>query len=88
MSKFNFYDFLSENGYEREPIRKKDGTFFSNNYQKQLDDGVWNCLTIHDDKTISGANPYSHDIKFIRRDQPTTIEEAKLLIQEIEEEKK
>lgn len=86
MSKFNFYDFLSENGYEREPIRKKDGTFFCNNYQKQLDDGVWNCLTVHDDKTISGANPYSNDIKFLRREQPTTIDEAKLLIQEIEEE--
>lgn len=85
MSKFNFYNFLESQGYEREPIRKKDGKFFCNNYQKNLGD-VWNCLTVHDDKTISGANPYTNDIKFLRREQPKTIEEAKFLIQEIEEE--
>ena len=86
MSKFNFYNYLTEQGYEKETIREANGETFCTNYQKELSENIWNSLTVHKDKTITGANPYTNDIKFIRREQPTTIEEAKLLIKEIEEE--
>ena len=83
MKKFNFYHFLESKGYKREIIRKNDGTLFANNYQKELEQNTWNCITIFPDNTYSAV---SHDKSFlaVRVDQPITEQEAKELITKIE----
>ncbi len=84
MSNFNFYNFLEQQGYEKETIRNANGTTFCTNYQKELDAEIWNSLTVHADKTITGASPKT-GIVFKQRPQPTTIEEAEQLLTQIEE---
>lgn len=84
MSNFNFYNFLTEQGYEKETIREANGETFCTNYQKELNENVWNSLTVHKDKTITGASPKS-GIVFKQIPQPTTIEDANLLLNKIEE---
>lgn len=84
MSNFNFYNFLIQNDYEKETIRNADGTTFCTNYQKQLDDNIWNSLTVHADKTITGASPKS-GIVFKQISQPITKEEAEQLLSQIEQ---
>ena len=46
MNKFNFYDFLDQNGYEKETIRDRTGKTAFTNYQKELEKNTWNCITI------------------------------------------
>jgi len=84
MSNFNFYNFLTENGYEKETIREANGETFCTNYQKELDDKVWNSLTVHKDKKITGASPKS-GLVFKQIEQPKTKEEAEELLVQIEE---
>lgn len=84
MSNFNFYDFLTEKEYQKEVIRNSDNTTFCTNYQKELSDNIWNSLTVHKDKTVTGASPKS-GIVFKQIPQPTTIEDANLLLSQIEE---
>ncbi|ASK29737.1 hypothetical protein CEY12_06285 [Chryseobacterium sp. T16E-39] len=84
MSNFNFYNFLEENGYQKETIREANGTTFCTNYQKELSENIWNSLTVHKDKTITGASP-KNGIEFKQIPQPVTIEDANLLLQKIEE---
>lgn len=84
MSNFNFYNYLIQNDYEKETIRNADGTTFCTNYQKLLDDNIFNSLTVHADKTITGASPKS-GIVFKQISQPTTKEEAEQLLTQIEE---
>lgn len=84
MSNFNFYDFLTEREYRKETVRDDKGITFCTNYQKELDENVWNSLTVHKDKTITGASPKS-GIVFKQIPQPTTIEDANLLLNQIEE---
>lgn len=84
MNNFNFYNFLIQNDYEKETIRNADGTTFCTNYQKQLDDNIFNSLTVHADKTITGASPKS-GIVFKQISQPATKEEAERLLSQIEQ---
>lgn len=84
MSNFNFYNFLEENGYQKETIREANGTTFCTNYQKELTENIWNSLTVHKDKTITGASP-KHGLMFKQIPQPTTKEDANLLLKQIEE---
>lgn len=82
MSNFNFYNFLEENGYQKETIREANGTTFCTNYQKELTDNIWNSLTVHKDKTITGASP-KNGLLFKNIPQPKTKEEANLLLLKI-----
>lgn len=84
MSNFNFYDFLTEREYQKDVIRESNGLTFCTNYQKELSENIWNSLTAHKDKTITGASPKS-GIVFKQIPQPATIEDANLLLQQIEE---
>ncbi|MFP3835345.1 hypothetical protein [Chryseobacterium sp. SIMBA_028] len=84
MSKFNFYNFLEENGYQKDSIRTANGTTFCTNYQKELSENIWNSLTVHKDKTITGASPKS-GIVFKQIFQPETIEDANLRLKQIQE---
>ena len=84
MSNFNFYNFLTEREYQKEVIRSADNSTFCTNYQKELSENIWNSLTVHKDKTITGASPKS-GIVFKQIPQPTTIEDANLLLKQIEE---
>lgn len=84
MSNFNFYDFLHEQGYEKLEFATKDEGIVQTNYQKELSENIWNSLTVHKDKTITGASPKS-GIVFKQIAQPTTIEDTNLLLKQIEE---
>ncbi|NML70041.1 hypothetical protein HHL23_09530 [Chryseobacterium sp. RP-3-3] len=84
MANFNFYNFLTENGYEKDTIRDASGITFCTNYQKELSENIWNSLTVHKDKTITGASP-KNGIVFKQIPQPETIEDANLLLQKIED---
>jgi hypothetical protein len=84
MSNFNFYNFLTEREYQKEVIRESNGQTFCTNYQKQISENIWNSLTVHKDNTITGASPKS-GIVFKQIAQPTTIEDANLLLKQIEE---
>lgn len=84
MENFNFYDFLTEREYQKEVIRESNGQTFCTNYQKELSENIWNSLTVHKDKTITGASPKS-GIVFKQIPQPTNIEDSNLLLQQIEE---
>lgn len=84
MSKFNFYDFLTEKEYQKDVIRESNGQTFCTNYQKELSENIWSSLTVHKDKTITGASPKS-GIVFKQIPQPTTIEDANLLLKQIED---
>lgn len=84
MNKFNFYNFLEENGYQKETIRQANGETFCYNYQKELTENIWNCITFHKDKTISGASP-KNGLLFKNIPQPKTKEDASLLLKQIEE---
>lgn len=84
MSNFNFYDFLTEKEYHKEVIRNSDNTTFCTNYQKELSENIWNSLTVHKDKTITGASPKS-GLVFKQIEQPKTEEEATELLDKIEE---
>lgn len=84
MSKFNFYHFLEENGYQKETIREANGQTFCTNYQKELTENIWNSLTVHKDKTITGASP-KDGLVFKQIPQPTTNEEANHLLKQIED---
>lgn len=84
MNNFNFYNYLIEQGYEKDTIRDAAGVTFCTNYQKELSENIWNSLTVHKDKTITGASPKS-GIVFKQIPQPATIEDANHLLQQIEE---
>lgn len=84
MSNFNFYSFLEENGYQKETIREASGQTFCTNYKKELTDNIWNSLTVHKDKTISGASPKS-GILFKQMPQPLKVKDANLLLKQIED---
>ncbi|MFZ4929046.1 hypothetical protein [Chryseobacterium sp. Mn2064] len=84
MSNFKLHDFLEENGYQKETIRNANGTTFRTNYQKELTENIWNSLTVHNDKTITGASP-KDGLVFKQIPQPTKIEDADLLLKQIEE---
>ncbi|MDQ1859017.1 hypothetical protein [Chryseobacterium sp. WLY505] len=84
MSKFNFYSFLEENGYQKETIREANGTTFCTNYQKELTENIWNSLTVHKDKTVTGASP-KNGLVFKQYPQPSNNEEANHLLKQIEE---
>lgn len=83
MNTFNFYDFLDQNGYEKETIRDRTGKTTFINYQKELEKNTWNCITIFPDNTYSAV---SHDKSFlvVRVEQPITEQEAKELLTKIE----
>jgi len=83
MSNFNFYSYLEENGYQKETIREANGQTFCTNYQKELTDNIWNSLTVHKDKTITGASPKS-GIIFKQIVQPTTKKDAEVILGRIE----
>lgn len=84
MNNFNFYHFLEENGYQKETIRNANGTTFCTNYQKELSENICNSLTVHKDKTITGTSP-KDGLMFKQIAQPTTKEDADILLQKIEE---
>lgn len=84
MSNFNFYNFLEENGYQKETIREANGQTFCTNYQKELSENIWNSLTVHKDKTITGASP-KNGIVFELMRQPTNKDETVRILQLIEE---
>ena len=83
MKNFNFYNFLTDNGYQREKVRDSKGLFFANNYQKEIEPNIWNCLTVHSDKTISAASP-KEGLFLINGEQPKSEEEAKELLKKLE----
>ena len=83
MSKFNLYDFLDQNGYEKETIRDRTGKTAFTNYQKELEQNTWNCITIFPDNTYSAVSP-DKSFFVVRVDQPITEEEAKELLTKIE----
>ncbi len=84
MKTFNFYHFLEQNEYQKETIREANGTTFCTNYQKELTENTWNSLTVHKDKTITGASP-KDGLVFKQQPQPKTYKEANLLVNKIEE---
>jgi hypothetical protein len=84
MNNFNFYNFLEENGYQKETIREANGQTFCTNYQKELTDNIWNSLTVHKDKPITGASP-KNGIEFKQAPQSATKEEAEQLLNQIEQ---
>lgn len=84
MENFNFYTFLLNQGYSKDVIRKGNGQTFCTNYQKEVSDKIWNSLTVHENKTITGASA-SAGIVFKEIPQPKTIEDAEVLIKKIEE---
>lgn len=84
MDEFNFYSFLEGNGYQKETIREANGQTFCTNYQKELTENIWNSLTVHKDKTITGASP-KNGIAFKQIPQPLNVEDANLLLKQIEE---
>ena len=84
MNTFNFYDFLDQNGYEKETIRDLiERKIIYTNYQKELANNIWNCITIFPDNTYSAV---SHDKSFlvVRVDQPITEQEAKELLTKVD----
>lgn len=80
---FNFYQFLDENGYEKEVIRERSGETFATNYQKNIAPETWNAIIIHKNKTFSAASPVCGLI-YKEKEQPSTIEEAQAIIDLIE----
>lgn len=84
MSNFNFYNFLLEKGYSKEVIREANGETFCTNYQKEIAENTWNSLTVHKDKTITGASP-KIGLVFKQQPQPKTKLEAEHLLTQIEE---
>lgn len=80
---FNFYQFLEDNGYERETIRKPNGETFCNNYQKEIAPQSWNCISVHENKTISAAND-KHGLFLKEQPQPETLEDAEFLLKKAE----
>lgn len=83
MSNINFHLFLLGKGYKHETV-EVNKELFCTNYQKELSENIWNSLTVHKDKTITGASP-KYGIVFKQIPQPTTPEDANLLLQKIEE---
>ncbi|WP_080779561.1 hypothetical protein [Chryseobacterium phocaeense] len=83
MENFNFYNFLTEKGYEKDTIRDASGKTFCTNYQKELTENIWNSLTVHKDKTITGASPKT-GIIFKQIVQPSTKQDAEVILCRIE----
>lgn len=83
MQTFNFYNFLDQNGYEKETIRDRTGKKAFTNYQKELEQNTWNCITIFPDNTYSAVSP-DKSFLTVRVDQPITEKEAKELLTKIE----
>lgn len=82
---FNLYQFLEENGYEKDVIRERSGETFCTNYQKNIAPETWNAITIHKNKTFSAASP-SLGLVYKEREQPSTAEEARAVLDIIEKE--
>lgn len=83
MKTFNFYDFLDQNGYEKETVRDRTGKTAFTNYQKELEQNTWNCITIFPDNTYLTVSP-DKSFLVVRVEQPITEEEAKELLTKIE----
>ena len=83
MNTFNFYDFLDQNGYEKETIIDRTGKTAFTNYQKELEKNTWNCITIFPDNTYSAVSP-DKSFLAVRVEQPITEEEAKELLTKTE----
>lgn len=84
MNTFNFYDFLDQNGYEKETIRDLiDRKIIYTNYQKELEKNTWNCITIFPDNTYSAVS-HAKNFLALREDIPITEKEAKELLTKIE----
>lgn len=80
---FNFYQFLLDNGYEKEVIRERSGKTFATVYQKEIEEKTWNALTIHQDRRFT-ASSISGDLEFKEQEQPTCIEAALTILEIIE----
>lgn len=83
MSEFNIDDFLLNNGYGREVIRERSGKTFCRNYQKEVKENEYNCITVFPDETYSGANIYGY-LFAIKKKLPTTEAEAKEILTKLE----
>lgn len=83
MKTFNFYNFLDQNGYEKETIRDRTGKTAYTNYQKELEQNTWNCITIFPDNTYSAVSP-DKSFLAVRVEQPITEAEANELLTKIE----
>ena len=83
MNTFNFYNFLDQNGYEKETITDRIGKTAYINYQKELEENTWNCITIFPDNTYSAVSP-DKSFLVVRVDQPITEKEANELLTKIE----
>ncbi|MEE6129148.1 hypothetical protein V2E39_17235 [Chryseobacterium arthrosphaerae] len=81
--KFNFYNFLIENGYEKEVIRERSGKIFCVVYQKEIEEKTWNALTVHQDKRFT-ATSITGNLEFKEQEQPTCIEAALTILEVIE----
>ncbi|WP_077417933.1 hypothetical protein [Chryseobacterium sp. JV274] len=81
--KFNFYQFLLDNGYEKEVIRERSGKTFATVYQKEIEEKTWNALTVHQDKRFT-ASSISGNLEFKEQEQPTCIEAAQVILEIIE----
>ncbi|AZB23632.1 hypothetical protein EG339_02850 [Chryseobacterium bernardetii] len=81
--KFNFYQFLLDNGYEKEVIRERSGKIFCSVYQKEIEEKIWNALTIHQDKRFT-ASSISGNLEFKEQEQPTCIDAAQTILDIIE----
>nr|WP_315026038.1 hypothetical protein [uncultured Chryseobacterium sp.] len=82
-TKFNFYQFLLDNGYEKEVIRERSGKTFATVYQKEITEKTWNALTVHQDRRFT-ASSISGSLEFKEQIQPTCIEEARVILGVIE----
>lgn len=83
MNTFNFYNFLDQNGYEKETITDRIGKTAYINYQKELEENTWNCITIFPDNTYSAVSP-DKSFLVVRAGQPITEKEANELLTKIE----
>ena len=83
ITKFNFYQFLLDNGYEKEVIRERSGKTFATVYQKEIEENTWNALTVHQDKRFT-ASSISGNLEFKEQVQPTCIEAAQTILEIIE----
>lgn len=84
MNNFNFYQYLEQNGYEKETIRERSGEIFATVYQKEVADNTWNAITVHKNKTIT-ASSHTGKLEYQNIPQPSNEKEAADILKTIEE---
>ncbi|MFB9120968.1 hypothetical protein ACFFUE_07160 [Bergeyella porcorum] len=80
---FNFENFLSENGYEKEVINDGNGEVYAIIYQKEVAEKRWNAITFHNNGKITASSHYGV-LEFLDADIPTKENTAREILKAIE----